>query len=263
MNNENFENYSATDYEELSYGKFVYKKIQKLRRKGKSRGIEVPYLGYELTKPEKLRIAFRVVAFVSLILFIAVIVAIGILYNELIKTFSDLSGIGDLLKVVFDPAVFSASFGLSAIPGIMLAMVYLLMIVLCALPIIAIFYFYRFVRDAFYMAKCSKEEFAKGTVISSRMVSLAVMIATVTVIFIIALSYVSAGNATLYLWLIFVGVIIALGGLFALMAVEKVKCGKWFEGLEESKRQNYLAHVNGLKRIKRRLNTEKQMWDNI
>lgn len=251
------------DYEKTSYGSFAYKRVQRLRRKGERRGIKVPRLNYELSKPEKPRIAFWIVAIVSAVIFVGIIVGIGFFYNELIKMFSDLSGIGDFLKVVFDPDILAASFGWSAVPGILLAAVYLLIIVLFALPVIAAIYFYRFVRDAFYMAKCSKEEFAKGSIIFSRIVGIVAVLVVLTIIFVILLSYITASTAKVYMGLIFGGLAAALGGLLALIIVEKIKCGKWFETFDEEKKQNYLEHENALRRIKSRLNSEKSFWSNF
>jgi len=251
------------DYEKLSYGNFAYKRVRKLRRKGERRGIEVPILGYELTKPEKPRIAFWIVAAVSAALFVAILVGIGFLYNELVKSFSDLGGLGEFLGVLFKPEILQGSLGLSALPGILLVVVYILVIVLFLLPLVAAVYFYRFVRDSFYMAKCSKEEFAKGNIVKSRITWLAVIMVTATVIFIVLLAYVKAGNAKLYMGLIYGGLVIALGSMLTLTAVEKAKCAKWFETLEEDKKQNYLAHENALSHVKRRLKAEKDFWNNL
>ena len=249
-----------TDYESLSYGKFYYKKVQRLRRRARERRIDVPKLSYGLTKPEKPRVAFWVAAAVSLLLFIGILVLTGIFYNELIKSVSDLDGLGDLFKVLFDPTTLGASFGTSALPGLMLFLVYLLIIALFILPLSAIFYFYRFVRDSFYMAKCSKEEFAKGQLVSGRIFWLIVVLIALTTIIIVAMMYIPAANARLYLGLIYGALVLALGGLLALMIVEKVKAGKWFEGLDEAKKQNYLAHENGLRSVKRRLHRERDNW---
>lgn len=254
---------NGVDYEKSSYGKLAYKRVQRLRRKGQRRGIEIPRLNYELTKPEKPRVAFWIVAVISAALFVGIIVGIVLLYNELIKTFSDLSGIGEFLKVVFDPVILTASFGWSAVPGILLAAVYLLIVVLFVLPIIAAVYFYRFVRDAFYMTRCSKEEFAKGSMISSRILGLVTVTIVVAIVSAILSSYISAAGAKLYIWLIFGGLAVALGGLIALMTIEKLKCAKWFENLEESKKQNYLEHEKALRRVKSRLNTEKRLWNDM
>lgn len=251
------------DYEKTSYGKFAYKRVQRLRRKGQRRGIEIPYLDHELTKPEKPRVAFLVVAIVSAVLFAGMIVGIFLLYNELIKTFSDLSGVGDFIKVMFKPDILSGSFGLSALPGLMMVIVYVLIAVLFALPIIAAIYFYRFVRDAFYMTKCSKEEFAKGSIISSRIFGLIIVLIAATVIFAVLMTYITAANAKLYIGLIFGGLVIAFGSLTVVIAIEKNKCGKWFETSDEEKKQNYIEHESAIRRVKSRLNFEKRLWSDI
>lgn len=254
---------SGQDYEQISYGKAAYKRVQRLRKKGRRRGIQVPQLGYELTKPEKPRPAFSIVAIVSTVLLVGIIIGIGFLYNLLIKTFTIFDGMGDVLKAIFDPTVFMLSAGLSAIPGLMIFLAYVLLIVMFLLPIGAVIYFYRFVRDAFYLAKCSKEEFAKGELVSSRITRLAIAIIVATVILIVICMTTSSSTAKLLSGLIYGGIVLALGGLLALMVVEKRNCGKWFEDLDESKKENYLAHEKGLRHVKRRLRSEKQFWESL
>lgn len=253
------------DYEALSYGKKEYKRVCRLRKKARERGIEVPRLRYELTKPEKPRLAFWVIAVVSAVIFAGVIVGLFFLYSEMIKFFSDgeLDGLSDFIGVLFQPEVLSGSLGLSALPGVLLVVVYLLIFVLFLLPFAAAFYFYGFVRDAFYMAKCSKEEFAKGNVIASRLIGLIAVLATVVVLFILTLSYVEAAGARTAVSLIFAGIVITLGGLIALIFFEKYKCGKWFDSFDEEKKQNYLEHERALRSVKRRLKSEKQFWSNL
>lgn len=253
----------AIDYEKASYGKATYKRVQRLRNKGQRRGIDVPYLCYELTKPEKPRIAFWIIAGISTAVFVGILVLTGFLYNELIKHFSDLSGMGEFIKAMFDADLLRASLGLSAFPAALMIVIYLLIIVLALLPVIAAIYFYRFVRDAFYMAKCSKEEFAKGNVISSRIFGLVVVLIVGIVLFAVLMSFISAPSAKLYASLIFGGLVIAIVGLLALIVVEKYKANKWFDAFDEDKKQNYLAHESALRRVKSRLNTEKRMWSNF
>ena len=253
------------DYEALSYGKKEYKRVCRLRKRARERGIEVPRLRYELTKPEKPRLAFWVIAVVSAVIFAGVIVGLFFLYSEMIKFFSDgeLDGLSDFIGVLFQPEVLSGSLGLSALPGVLMVVVYLLIFVLFLLPFVAAIYFYRFVRDAFYMAKCSKEEFAKGNVITSRLIGLIAVLATVVVLFILTLSYVEAAGARTAVSLIFAGIVITLGGLIALIFFEKYKCGKWFDSFDEEKKQNYLEHERALRSVKRRLKSEKQFWSNL
>lgn len=252
---------SAPDYEKSSYGKFAYKRVQRLRRKGQRRGIKVPYLGYALTKPEKPRTAFWIVAIVSAALLVAVIIGLGFVFNEFIKSVSIFDGMGDVFKALFNPDVFMLSHGLSAIPGMMIFFGYLLLIAIFALPIGAAIYFYRFVRDVFYMARCSKEEFAKGNIVSSRIFGLIMAICITTVLLIVLLSI--GLEAKLLAGLVYAGILITLGGLLALMIVEKIKCGKWFDQLDEDKKQNYLEHERSLRRIKSRLHSEKTFWSNL
>lgn len=263
MDNQDFQYGGGADFEKLSYGKFVYKRVQRLRKRGRRRGIDVPALGYELTKPEKPRVAFLIVAIVSAVLLIGIIVGLGFLYNDLIKTLTIFDGIGDVFKAAFDPAAFALSAGLSAIPALMVVIAYILLITLFLLPLGAVIYVYRFVRDTFYMAKCSKEEFAKGNIISSRITGLVLAIIAATIIFVFVLIYIEAANVKTLAVIVYAGILVALGGLLALMIIEKRKCGKWFEGLEEGKKQNYLEHEGGLRRVKRRLNTEKSVWNSI
>lgn len=251
------------DYEEISYGKTAYKRVQRLRKRGKRRGIDVPYLNYELTKPEKPRIAFWIVAIISVIMFIGIFVGIGFFYNELIKICFELDGVGEFLKIVFKPEIFVATAGLSALSGLLVGMIYVLMFVLFLLPVIAVIYFYRFIRDAFYMAKCSEEEFAKGSIISSHILSLVMILVVATVIFIILMANITASSAKLYAGLIFSGIVIALGSLLVLIIIEKIRANRWFATLDEEKKQNYLAHERALRRVKSRLNTEKSFWNNL
>lgn len=261
MQNEVFDLQNTNNYEEQSYGKFAYKRVRRLRRKGKRRGIEVPYLNYELAKPEKPRIAFWVIAAVSAILLVGIIIGLGFLYNYLIKTLTIFNGIGDVFTAVFDPAAFVLSNGLSAIPTIMVVVAYILLFCAFLLPLGAVIYLYRFVRDTLYMAKCSKEEFAKGGIVCSRIFGLIAGLAVVTVILVVILTQTKA-NIGLILAVYF-GIVVVLGGLLAPTIIEKIKCSKWFESLDENKRQNYLAHERALQRVKRRLNFEKRMWNDL
>lgn len=257
-----FEFNENADYEKESYGSYAYKRVQKLRKKGRRRGINVPKLGFELTKPEKPRLAFLIAAIIACVFFAGIVACIFVLYNELITSFSDLSGIGDFLKIVFDPDILAASFGWSAIPGILLVAVYILIALLFVLPFFAAVAFLFLVRDIFFMAKCSKEEFAKGGIISSRITEFIVILVCAVLIFAVLLYYSPAGGM-LPLWLIFIGFALILGGLLALMIAEKIKCGKWFNELDEYKRQNYLEHENALRSVKRRMDAERNFWSNL
>lgn len=249
------------DYELSSYGKYAYKRVQKLRRRGKRRGIDVPVLGYVLTRPQKARLPFLIIAVVSAVILVASIVGLGFLYNYIIGSTTDFKGMADVLKAVFDPKTFALSAGLSAIPGIMIVVAYILLFVMLLIPIIALIYVYRFVRDTVYMIKCSKEEFACGGIVHSRIVGLIIGLVVCTLIFAVV-AYITEVKMG-YALPVFLGIVAALGGLLALTLIERNKCKKWFDGLDEFKKQNYLAHEHGLQRVKSHLRFERNMWSNL
>lgn len=253
----------AVDYEKASYAKYVYRRVQRLRRKGKRRGIKVPYLQYALHKPDRPRIVFLVIAILSLVLFVGALVGLGFLVNELIKMSDTFTGIGDVFTALFDPELFAMTAGLSAIPGMLVFMAFLILIGLLLIPIVAVFLIYGFVREAFYMVKCSKEEFAKGNVISSRIFGLIVTLIVSTVILIVLLVKTDASLTKMLAGIVYGILVVVLGGYLAILTVEKSKNVKWFDTLDEESKQNYLAHDRALRKVKRKLRSEQQMWDDI
>lgn len=56
---------------------------------------------------------------------------------------------------------------------------------------------------------------------------------------------------------------IGVSGLLALMIVEKTKCKKWFESLDEDKKQNYLEHVRALSQVKTRIKSDWHLWNSL
>ena len=256
-----------TYYEKLSYGKVVYRRVQRLRRKAKRRGMEVPYLGYELHKPDKPRIFFWILAIISAILFAGIVVGMGFLFAVIIKNITGMTDFGDAFKTFFNSETLLFSLGLSSIGGVFLVIIMILVYALLALvlliPIVAIFYFYRSVRDTFYMAKCSKEEFAKGNVMESRVFKLGAIMAVITLIFIGLMIYVEIPIGRVLVGVLYAALMLAIGGLFALIMVEKNKCKKWFATLDKKQQENYLAHDGGLRKIKRRKKEERDTWTSL
>lgn len=247
------------DYEKASYGKRAYKKVTKLRKRGGRRGMTVPKLTYSLTKPEKRRTAFFVTGIVSAVVLCAVIVMIGFFYNELIKMNSTLDGMGDFFKTMFDPNILFASFGVSAIPGILVAVFYIFIAVLLILPIVLIVYFYRFVRDIFYMSECSKEEFVRDITISDHLFALITLAVIVTAVFVTVCIFVKGAVSIVLITLIYLALIAVFGAVIAFILIERRKCKQWFDTLDEEKKRNYTEHVQALKQVKRRLKAEKDI----
>ncbi|MCH5180274.1 MAG: hypothetical protein J1F32_03605 [Erysipelotrichales bacterium] len=253
----------AIDFEKNSYGKVVYRRVQRLRKKGRKRGIDVPYLNYELTKPEKPRMAFLLIAIIAAILLTGVLVGTVFLYTEFIKETSIFKDIGEVFQVLFDPQTFLLTLGLSSIPAIMIIIAYLMLFGLILIPVLLIIYFYNAIYNIFYMSKCSKEEFAKGHVIFSRIRNLSIIIFIATVILILALLSNSVEFIKILVGAIYAGVVIALGGLLALMVFERSKCKKWFDNLEDDKKNNYLSHDQALYNVKKRIQSDRTAFSNL
>lgn len=255
---------NVTDFEKLSYGKVGYKRVQRLRKKAKRKGINVPVLGYELTKPERPRIAFIVVAVVALVIAVGVLVGMGFLFKYLIDVFAvQFQDSGGLMKTLLDPTVFFATAGLSFLPVLLIIMAYLMLLLILLLPVLFAIYCYTFARDMIYLSKCSKEEFAKGSIVSDRIFRLIVTLIVSTVILIAVLILCETQTPKIITGLAYAGAVIVFGSLLALLVFEKSKCGKWFETLDEYKKQNYLAHEKGLRAIKRRIKSDRQFWESM
>lgn len=254
----------VTDYEKASYGKLGYKRVQRLRKKGSRRGIEVPYLNFILTKPEKPRVVFWIAAIIGLIMFVGILVGFGFLTKFLIDVFSDLyKDSGGLFQTLADPQVLFASQGLSFIPLLVLILAYLLVAMIGLVPLMILIYCYRFVKYLLYTARCSKEEFAKGGMIKDHIMTYVGILAVATVALIIVFVMVEVQNVKLLVGLIYGGVVVIFGGLLVLTIIEKKKCEEWFKNLDEEKKQNYLAHEKALCQIKLRLHSERRYRNNM
>lgn len=252
------------DYEQLSYGKVAYKRVQRLRKKGKRRGIDIPALGFELTKPDKPRIVFWIAAIVGLVIAAGILVGFGFVMKYAIDFLSrHFKDSGGFLKTIFNPTLFFASAGLTIIPILIMIMAYCMILLMLLIPVIMALYCYTFARNAFYMARCSKEEFAKGEFIWGHIVNFAVVLVVSTVLLIVCLLSTDAQKLKIAIGLVYLGIVIIFGGLLTLLVLEKKKCTKWFDSLPEDKKQNFLEHDKGLRRVKRRLNSERQFWSNF
>lgn len=249
------------NYEQLSYGKFGYRRVQRMRRRGKRHGIEVPPLGFVLTKPDRPRIVFWIAAIVGAVLLAALLVGIGFIIKFGIEFFNvQFQDNGGFFETLLNPAVFLATAGLSFFPVLFVILAYLMMLLIMLIPILVFFYSYGFVRNTFYMARCSKEEFAKGELVSSRIFGFAGAIVLATVALIIGLISFETSAAKILVGVVYAGFVLICGGMLVLMIRERSKCKKWFDSLDEYKKQNFLEHDNALRRIKSRTRPDLNVW---
>ena len=48
-----------------------------------------------------------------------------------------------------------------------------------------------------------------------------------------------------------------------ILLFERAKNVKWFETLDEAQQQNFIQHDEGLRRVSRRLRSERAYWDSF
>ena len=250
-------------YEKLSYGKAVFRRVERWRRKAKRRGIEVPYLDYELHKPEKPRILFWILAIISAIIFVGIIGGIIGFYIMIMPVIMDISDVGEAFRAFFKPEILAVSLGASVLPAFLIILVYIMFGLLMLLPILLACYFYNVVFETFYLAKCSKEEFARGNIISGRIKNYCIALIATTIIFIVLVVYVKVPAGRAVLGVVYAGLMLMIGGLLALILLERKKCNQWFETLDMKQKQSFLAHDSGIRKIKRRKKQERDAWNTM
>ena len=241
-------NTEDVDYEKLSYSKLSYKRVQRLRRRAKRRGVEVPKLEYPLTKPDKPRILFWIMAIISAILYLGIVVGVGYLADALITSING-SGLGEFIKNITKPEFVLLSLGIpTTVSLIFIIIIYSLIVLLLLAAVLFVIYAFRFVRESFYMATCSKEEFAKGSIITGRILRYTVIIVLVTVLLIVGLVRGPSDDVIVKVisGVLYGVLLLVLGGPLLLMVLERRKCKKWFEAQPEEKKRNYIEHDRGL-----------------
>lgn len=244
-------NAEDVDYEKLSYSKLSYKRVQRLRRRAKRRGVEVPKLEYPLTKPDKPRILFWIMAIISAILYLGLVVGAGFLVDATIRNVTSIngSGLGDFIKNITKPEFVLLSLGIpTTISLIFVILIYASIVLLAVAVVLLVIYAFRFVRESFYMATCSKEEFAKGSIITGRILRYSIIIVLVTVLLIVGLVRGPSDDVVVKVisGVLYGVLLLVLGGPLLLMVLERRKCKKWFEAQPEEKKRNYIEHDRGL-----------------
>ena len=134
---------------------------QRIRQKGLQHGVSVPKLKYQLTKPDKPRLSMIIMGILASIVFVGVVI-LGIGLFAVLAKVNMAFNVWELLANLFTPTKIVGTLGLSVLGGIGIVLFYVLLLILIALPIVAIVCMYKFVRTLFALSKANKEEFAKG-----------------------------------------------------------------------------------------------------
>ena len=242
------------EIEKSSYSDYSYRKVKKLREKGKYWGYEVPYLQHPVSKQEKPRAIFIVAGVLYAILAIALLVATYFVVRGcILPMVGSALGMSDFFKIQeWD------IFGLAAIffsLGPILLWIFIIAIsgLVIGLNIYFIFQTIRF----FKMSKISMQEMAKGYEVGNLIVKLGAIMAIAVVVG-IAILVLTKGKATAAgIWLIIgimAAIIAVISPFFALLIVGRKKAKEQFAQLSEEQQQDFIRHDRMLDRVRRKSN---------
>ena len=242
------------EIEKASYSEYSYKKVKKLREKGKYWGYDVPYLQHPVNKQEKPRAVFIVAAVLFLLLSVAMIVFTYVITRSMIlPLLGSALGLGDAFAIqAWD------IFGLFAtFTSLISIFVWLILVLIVAVVVAFNIYFISQTIKFFKMSKISMQEMAKGFEVGNLIIRLGAIMA-ITVMVGITILVLTRGEATAAgIWLI-IGVMLAIIALispfFVLLIVQRNKAKKQFAQLSEEQQKDFIRHNQMLDRVNRKSN---------
>ena len=122
------------EIEKNSFSPYMQKQVNKLRKKGLEYGITVPFLNYELNKPQKSRKIFNIIAILFFALALAMIVGTIVMYIYT-NIFSAIVEIANKSHDLTNYDTLQNSLGLSGFVGIASWVVAMVLVILSLLPI--------------------------------------------------------------------------------------------------------------------------------
>lgn len=247
----NLEQKETVDYEKLSYDPYTYRRVQKIRAKGLQHGVTVPKLNFQLTKPERSRKPLIVMGIMSSVVFVTIIGLMIALYVVAVKT-NGAFNVGEVFVNMFNPTKIVGTLGLSILGGIGILLYYLILIVLLALPIILIYYMYRFVRAMFALSTASKEEFAKGHRVKKYISLFLILGISSIALFVASMMANWPPKSKAILGVILIMFAALMLGYAIILIKEKTNESKWFDDLDEERKRDYIEHDHALAKSKNR-----------
>lgn len=250
---EDYEQKIKTDeVEKASYSDYSYKKVKKLREKGKFWAIDVPYLQYPVTKQEKPRPLFIAFGILSLIVLGFVgYAAFRITTNLILPLVAAALQMNSVFNIPFWDI-----FGLfTMFNSLAPFLCWILVGVVSALTIGMVVYFISLTKRLFCLSKISMQEMAKGYEVRSMIYALGTIIAIVLIVGIFLLVKFGSNMTAKNIWIV-IGVMVAIvalvGVVFALLIVQRRKETKLFNQLPKEQQDDYINHVRELDRVRRR-----------
>lgn len=238
------------DIEKQSYSKYMYKKLQKARKKGKQYGVDVPKLNYTLDKPEKPRKLFQIIGYSMLTLTILVAVGFIVAYivSGIFPMFAELiSG----TVSVYSKETLGKSLGLSGIASLAVTWIYVLIIVLLLIPIALVWLLVKFTIKNLSFINLSKQEMAKGFEVKRYLLGLYIMMG-VSLALVILFAFEGLLNGGLGIFIIVLSIVMFATCLVISIFItkERKKEQVWFNNLEIEKQQDFINQNNSIKKIK-------------
>lgn len=238
------------DIEKQSYSKYMYKKLQKARKKGKQYGVDVPKLNYTLDKPEKPRKLFQIIGYSMLTLTILVAVGFIVAYivSGIFPMFAELiSG----TVSVYSKETLGKSLGLSGIASLAVTWIYVLIIILLLIPIALVWLLVKFTIKNLSFINLSKQEMAKGFEVKRYLLGLYIMMG-VSLALVILFAFEGLLNGGLGIFIIVLSIVMFATCLVISIFItkERKKEQVWFNNLEIEKQQDFINQNNSIKKIK-------------
>ncbi len=238
------------DIEKQSYSKYMYKKLQKARKKGKQYGVDVPKLNYSLDKPEKPRKLFQIIGYSMLALTILIAVGFIVAYivSGIFPMFAELiSG----TVSVYSKETLGKSLGLSGIASLAVTWIYVLIIILLLIPIALVWLLVKFTIKNLSFINLSKQEMAKGFEVKRYLLGLYIMMgASLALVILFAFEGLLNGGLGIFIIVLSIVMFATCLVISIFITKERKKEQVWFNNLEIEKQQDFINQNNSIKKIK-------------
>ncbi len=247
------------EIEKNSFTPYMQKQVKKLRKKGLEYGVSVPYLNYELDKPEKQRKIFNVIAIMFFVLAIAMVIGTVVMYFYT-HIFSAIFEIANKSNNLTSYDALQNSLGLSGFVGIASWALVLILVVISVLPIPIIIVTISFARKNLSFAKMSRQEMAKGFEIKNFIIFL--IFSTIFTL-VLAIILLCQGMASGFFGICSVVSLFLLSGICAFLSIiiikEKNKDAQWFNTLPIERQQDFLNFNKSLNLVKSKKNQSRRI----
>lgn len=249
---ENQNTNNLDEIEKQSYSPRTYKQVQKLRQKGKLRGVDVPYLKYPLKSQQKVRPLFVTLGVLNCILLaLACAVVIYLSVTVFIPLALNLVGITTTLttKIEFDVLGIFSLFG--SLISILLWLFEILFVFLAVTIIVSLT---KTTLNMFGLTKASMQEVAYGHTIKklSKTMVVGIIVSIIACVCVLIFSKdIGKENSAILVGIIAI-IVAVLITILALIIVEKKKAKKEFEKLPSEQQENFKAHFQALNMLSKR-----------